>query len=76
MSSIGPEELSGDEQRILRALEEHGGMRIETIAEELDIGYTEVKSTLHRLSDRGLVVSGPGFVYEADREEIRPPQEG
>lgn len=75
MSSVDRGELSRHEEQVLRALEEHGEMRIETLAEELDIGYSEAKSSLHDLSSRGLVVSGPGLVYEADRDEIRSPQE-
>lgn len=74
MSSVGQENLSDEEERILRTLEEEGGMRIETIAGELGKGYSEVKSALLRLSDRGLVVSGPEFAYEADRDEIRSPR--
>ncbi len=54
---------------ILDLLDEHGGLRVEEVAEETEMDFQEARDVIHDLWDQNLVVSGPNFKFEADREQ-------
>lgn len=59
-----------DEQkeRVIDVLEEHGPLRVDEIPEYAEMDFVESRVVIHELWDENSVVSGPGFVFEADTE--------
>lgn len=53
------------EHAVLELLDDNP-LRIEDIADELDIDYTTAKQAVLSLHERSLVVSGPEFTFESD----------
>jgi len=60
-----------DEEEILDLLQDREGLRVEEVADEADLEFEEAREIIHTLWDQNLVVSGPDFEFEADRE--KPP---
>ena len=67
--SVYEPSISKKEEKILSTLEDYGEMRVEEIADSTGLSYDEVRETLHNLSDKSLVSTGPGYGYEASRLE-------
>lgn len=58
-----------DEDEILELLQDREGLRVEEVADEAELEFEEAREIIHDLWDQNLVVSGPDFEFEADREE-------
>lgn len=62
-----------DGQRVLDVLSDIEPATPWAVAERMGWPYPRVKRTLHRLSRKSLVVSGPGRVYETDTDDPPTP---
>jgi predicted transcriptional regulator len=66
MPTVREPELSDEEERILRLLDDEA-LRIEDISQRAEMDFERVQDIVQHLWDQNLVVSGPDFEFEADR---------
>jgi hypothetical protein len=57
---------------VLQAIDQYEGLRIEQIAEKVDLSFDETREVVHRLWEENKIVSDADFTFERVREE--PPQ--
>ena len=60
-------DLSDEQEHILTLVDDEA-LRVEEIAEREGMDFEEVRNAVQDLLDRNLVVSGPDFEFEADRD--------
>jgi len=60
-------DLSDEQEQILTLVDDEA-LRVEEIAEREGMDFEEARDAVQELWDQNLVVSGPGFEFEADRE--------
>lgn len=67
MSTTREPKLSEKEEHILSLLDDEP-LRIENISRRAEMDFEEAQEIVQNLWDQNLVVSGPDFEFEADRE--------
>ncbi|WP_135661822.1 hypothetical protein [Halorhabdus rudnickae] len=60
-------DLPDDHEQILTLVDDEA-LRVEEIAEREDMDFEAVRDAIQDLWERNLVVSGPDFEFEADRD--------
>lgn len=60
-------DLSDEQEHILTLVDDEA-LRVEDIAEREDMDFETVRDAVQELWEQNLVVSGPDFEFEADRD--------